>query len=903
MEFATRCRPLIAAVLVAIACVSLSSHATSSAPVAKVALAGVQDEAGDTIDRARKITVCTPQDHAFDELGDVDWLKFRAWADVRYTIETYDLSGINDTELRLYDADVTMLALNDDDPDRPPASRIDWIAPEDGTYYIKVAHPKGQGGSGFDYTVHLRARDPGVDTYEPDNTRDEAVPIEVDGDGQAHTFHGACGGDVDWVTFEAIAGARYTIRTSNLTGGNDTVLRLVDEDGNEKGFDDDSSDSYPASQFDWVADEGGTYFIEVTPFNPFGGGSEIGYNLEVVTSAMTRTPPIPPGGCADEFEPDDAPGEANPIAVNGGKQERTFHEAGDEDWVKFWAHAGNRYTIGTSGLDVGNDTYVCLYDADLREKACSDDIDPPFDLASRIVWLASESGTYYVKVRHDNPYVSGCLDYDLEVRSEVPCADDYEGDDTPQRAQPIDLGEPQDHNFHVACADRVAHEADEADWVTFEASEGVTYTIMTSDLGGSNDTVLELYDEGILYDPNHRPLETSDDYLDNLPASQIVWQAPDNDDYYVKVSPFDTRVGGCGVSYTLRVIPSADHVELEASPTELSAGGVETSLLEACVYDKDDVGLSDVTVHFTSTCGTLMPTVGTTGPSGCLTATLASVEPCTAVVTASVSPKQASVSVVFKSYIYVPLVLKSWPPNQPPNVPSAPSPGDGATGVDPVGLELSWDGGDPDLDDTVTYDVYFGTQSPGVFQESIGPFPATQGTTTYDPGDLRGGTTYNWSVVARDGSGLESEGASWSFRTKTCACQDPREPGDDDYYGAAVLDGIPFENDEATVEGYVCQGHLNENDEEWDFYWFLIPRAGAISVDLEVPDTVDYDLFLWDWDAEAFKTSEDPTRGADESIKHAATFSEPGLGYYWVVVKSTGDYDACNPYVLSVTYP
>jgi hypothetical protein len=49
--------------------------------------------------------------------------------------------------------------------------------------------------------------------------------------------------------------------------------------------------------------------------------------------------------------------------------------------------------------------------------------------------------------------------------------------------------------------------------------------------------------------------------------------------------------------------------------------------------------------------------------------------------------------------------------NNPPNAPSGPSPGDGATGVD-INADLSWTCSDPDVGDSLTYDVYFDTGSP-----------------------------------------------------------------------------------------------------------------------------------------------------------------------------------------------
>jgi len=80
--------------------------------------------------------------------------------------------------------------------------------------------------------------------------------------------------------------------------------------------------------------------------------------------------------------------------------------------------------------------------------------------------------------------------------------------------------------------------------------------------------------------------------------------------------------------------------------------------------------------------------------------------------------------------------------NSPPYIPSNPSPIDGAENVD-IYSELSWDGGDPDVGDTVTYDVYFGTTSPP--PQVIG----NQSETTYNP-IMEFNTNYYWKIVAWD---------------------------------------------------------------------------------------------------------------------------------------------------------
>jgi hypothetical protein len=101
--------------------------------------------------------------------------------------------------------------------------------------------------------------------------------------------------------------------------------------------------------------------------------------------------------------------------------------------------------------------------------------------------------------------------------------------------------------------------------------------------------------------------------------------------------------------------------------------------------------------------------------------------------------------------------------NSPPHTPSAPSPADGATDQ-ARDVDLGWTGGDPDAGDTVTYDVYFGDSSPP-------PLVASGlGTTSYDPGTLKGGTTYYWKIVARDDHGATTEGPEWNFTTASAPC-------------------------------------------------------------------------------------------------------------------------------------
>jgi chitodextrinase len=96
--------------------------------------------------------------------------------------------------------------------------------------------------------------------------------------------------------------------------------------------------------------------------------------------------------------------------------------------------------------------------------------------------------------------------------------------------------------------------------------------------------------------------------------------------------------------------------------------------------------------------------------------------------------------------------------NQPPNVPTALSPVNGSTGI-PVNSDLSWQGGDPDLGDTVKYDVFFGSSNPP--QRKV----SNQTTTSYDPGTMSNSITYYWKITAWDSHGNSSTSALFHFTT------------------------------------------------------------------------------------------------------------------------------------------
>jgi len=95
---------------------------------------------------------------------------------------------------------------------------------------------------------------------------------------------------------------------------------------------------------------------------------------------------------------------------------------------------------------------------------------------------------------------------------------------------------------------------------------------------------------------------------------------------------------------------------------------------------------------------------------------------------------------------------------QPPHPPRNPQPENGSINIDTT-IDLSWDGGDPDPEDSVTYDVYFGTTPtpPKVSDNHT--------ASTYDPDELDLDETYYWKIISWDNNHISTKGPLWHFTT------------------------------------------------------------------------------------------------------------------------------------------
>ncbi|MBX7044739.1 MAG: hypothetical protein K1X86_02790 [Ignavibacteria bacterium] len=98
--------------------------------------------------------------------------------------------------------------------------------------------------------------------------------------------------------------------------------------------------------------------------------------------------------------------------------------------------------------------------------------------------------------------------------------------------------------------------------------------------------------------------------------------------------------------------------------------------------------------------------------------------------------------------------------NRYPNAPSNPRPSNGAINVSHFGVTLSWTCSDPDANDTLRYDVRYGSTN-----NPTDTLVKNVLNTAADLGILDTNRTIFWKVTAKDNHGLSKEGPVWSFTT------------------------------------------------------------------------------------------------------------------------------------------
>ncbi len=205
--------------------------------------------------------------------GDVDWFALDVTSSGQSTtVLVVETAGSLDTWIDLYDASGELVA-EDDDGSGSANALIRYAVDESGRYYARIRHFDESSTGPYDVRAMLEQAEP--DEFEPDNVLEDATTLSIGGESQSHTFSPA--EDTDWFTFIIQSPGTVTIET---WGDNDTVMRLLDLDGNMVAEDDDGGENGNARIRRFLPR--GTYYLEISQY-PDTGRSGAEYSVRIVS--------------------------------------------------------------------------------------------------------------------------------------------------------------------------------------------------------------------------------------------------------------------------------------------------------------------------------------------------------------------------------------------------------------------------------------------------------------------------------------------------------------------------------------------------------------------------------------------------------------------------------------------
>lgn len=323
------------------------------------------------ISQAAPVRVGESAGGELDTHGDFDLFRFRAEAGRWYQIDAARRS-LGDSELELYDSDGQPLAYSDNYPGQDWAARIVWRAPTAGDYYAKVSSPyRADSGTYIFSAVAVDIQD------EHGDNAGDATDIAVGEVIESALEHHA---DSDWFRFHADMGAIYEISAPETTKDdyNRVETWLYDFHGETLNSSFWSVALGEDGKIFWKATKSGDHYVKVA--SDFFA-RETSYSLTVSLSDIV-----------DDHR--DNSMAATPISV-GASVGGSIDYEGDSDCFRFRAEGGRTY-----GIDAASETLwatqIILYGAD-GTPLTSERSPFPQD-APGIVWKASKSGDYYIRV-------------------------------------------------------------------------------------------------------------------------------------------------------------------------------------------------------------------------------------------------------------------------------------------------------------------------------------------------------------------------------------------------------------------------------------------------------------------------------------------------------------------------
>lgn len=441
-----------------------------------------------------------------------------------------------DTLLRLEDANGVELTRDDDGGDGLNSLISGFELPGDGTYTIYIDGYRGANGDRVllgEYTLSLQMANVAQDAGGSDeNTPDVATPEDELTINYNATLTGEITTDISNVTYRFDGAEGDTISIAVDSDAFDPLVRLLDADGNEVAFDDDSGGNFNALIEMFTLDADGDYQIVIEGYRgsdgtePVEGQFEISLTLESTAESADET------GTTDSDIP--------LIDYEQGTVTGTYPE--DERYI-FNGELGDIVDIALEAD--GFDPLVRLLDPNGNEVAVDDDSGGEFN-ALITGFELSQAGEYTIVIDSFSlsEDIAGEFSLTLSVSEELPSApdetetttpdeeDEPETTETPDDTEATDETETDSDRVEPRLVpSEVSHELSYGDTIddafTGEETEGIAFTFEGSagdvialavDSTNHIDTVMTLFapdgevvasddDGGAGFDPELRHIE------------------------------------------------------------------------------------------------------------------------------------------------------------------------------------------------------------------------------------------------------------------------------------------------------------------------------------------------------------------------------------------------------------
>ncbi|MDO5533535.1 MAG: pre-peptidase C-terminal domain-containing protein [Propionibacteriaceae bacterium] len=510
---------------------------------------GDEEENNNSIAMANPITVgrAGAQRPAIMPLGDVDYFKFAAKANVTYTVEVLNVDEALETELRILTADGTQLSRSYGNGTGNVYNRLQVTPSVSQMLFLEVKDDRWNDGTGA-YTVRVLPDYKNGHTWdnsgEPNDTRSLAQAIGVGRTAAKQATILTRGpyqvedGDVDYYRFSAKANVTYTVEVLNVDQTMTTNVAILAENGtllSKNDYGNGTGNVFNRVQV--TPSVAQTLFVRVEA----NGSTQSGAYTVRVLPDYNNGHTWDNGG-----EPNDTISLAQAIGVgpNAAKTATILNrgpyqlKGGDVDYYRFSAKANVTYTVEVLNVGQALDTELYVRDASGTQLASDVYGGGTGDVFSRVQVRPSVAQTLFVHVEGYAHTSSGAYTVRVlpDYRNGLTRDANAEPNDTFALSQAITVNraeswaiQPQGP-YNVKASDR--------DTYRFTGEAGRSYTITATGAMGLQMVVFDGSEVRQASDSCYR----SDRCTVTTTITPSVSQT-----YYVQVNPTQRQHGAYGV--------------------------------------------------------------------------------------------------------------------------------------------------------------------------------------------------------------------------------------------------------------------------------------------------------------------------------------------------------------------